>query len=348
MRKIFILLLFITFYLFINNQIIYAADETTVEHPIAHEWQGGGDPLGLHEDDSSTTYELPFSFYFYGIEYTTLYISTNGYVGFNDIIGEDYMHTMWKYEDLTIDMHDETPRIFALGDDLTTSVYQPTYLIGNDIYITENTDNVVVRWQAQDRGTRAPVSAELVLFSNGDFQINYGDNENVFDNAYGVAVGIGDGQGIEGKHTASVMNGLTNSGSEFNNPQSFYWGDLANIESNPDATPSVTFNKDKRCLWGKPEGTTWIKMEKQTVDGVHGLNLSWVQYGADKINIKIDDGTGSFPWEMTGINNDGREFLPNVQSWQKIMFKPVNHCRNGEYGMPVSLDTFPTGWYNVE
>ena len=80
-------------------------------------------------------------------------------------------------------------------------------------------------------------------------------------------------------------------------------------------------------------------------DGVSGMNLTWVQYDADKINIKIDDGTGKYPWKIEKTPNDGHEFLPNVFSWQNIMIKPTNHCKEGEYSLAVNQLAYPYGWY---
>ena len=105
------------------------------------------------------------------------------------------------------------------------------------------------------------------------------------------------------------------------------------------------FHPDKRCHWDKPESPDWIKLEPMVKDGVSGMNLTWVQYDADKINIKIDDGTGKYPWKIEKTSNDGHEFLPNVSSWQNIMIKPINHCKEGEYSLAVSQLTYPYGWY---
>jgi len=109
-----------------------------------------------------------------------------------------------------------------------------------------------------------------------------------------------------------------------------------------------TFTEDKRCLWEKPENTTWITLSPSEKDGIKGMLLTWVQYGADKVNIKIDDGTGTYPWKISETSNDGHEFLPKVEGWQKVMIKPINHCKDGEYSPAVSYSLYPNGWYNTE
>lgn len=114
-----------------------------------------------------------------------------------------------------------------------------------------------------------------------------------------------------------------------------------------DESPSgrPVFHPDRRCHWKKPGSPTWIKLEPMVKDGVSGMNLTWVQYDADKINIKIDDGTGKYPWKIEKTLNDGHEFLPNVASWQNIILKPINHCKEGEYSLAVSQLAYPYGWY---
>lgn len=110
---------------------------------------------------------------------------------------------------------------------------------------------------------------------------------------------------------------------------------------------TTTYNKDSKCRWKKPEETTWIKLEPETVNGVSGMFLTWVQYDADKIDIFIDDGTDTYPWKVDKTINDGHAFLPNVASWQKIKLKPYNNCKAGDMGEPVSAVLYPNGWYNI-
>ena len=115
-----------------------------------------------------------------------------------------------------------------------------------------------------------------------------------------------------------------------------------------EAPDRNTFDPDTRCHYETPPQTTWIRLEPKTMDGVSGLYLTWTQYSADKVNIKIDDGTGKFPWKIERSSNDGHEFLPNAQGWQNIKLKPINHCQQGDYGETVSYSRYPVGWYNIK
>ena len=116
-------------------------------------------------------------------------------------------------------------------------------------------------------------------------------------------------------------------------------------EDDEDISKPKVFHPDKRCHWKKPEHPTWIKLEPKTENGISGMYLTWTQYDADKVNIKIDDGTGNYPWKISNTSNDGHEFLPNVSSWQNIMIKPINHCKEGEYSIAINYLSHPRGWY---
>lgn len=146
------------------------------------------------------------------------------------------------------------------------------------------------------------------------------------------------------------LSGVTLTGKRIN-ANSAYAADISEIPEDPgDDTPissAVTFHPDRRCHWQKPSEPTWVKLEKATKDGVSGMLLTWTQYGANEVNIKIDDGTGNYPWKIEKTSNDGHEFLANVASWQNIMIKPINHCKEGDYSQPVSFNSYPYGWYSV-
>jgi hypothetical protein len=86
-------------------------------------------------------------------------------------------------------------------------------------------------------------------------------------------------------------------------------------------------------------------MEKE---GIQGMHITWTQYAANRVNIKIDDGTGNFPWMVAKTLNDGHEFLPNVQSWQDIKIQPVNNCKIGNDSLPISHIFYPDGWFNIK
>lgn len=119
-------------------------------------------------------------------------------------------------------------------------------------------------------------------------------------------------------------------------------------QNNSTQSTSNTFHEDKRCHWEVPKNPTWILAEPMIKDGVEGMNITWTQYDANKINILIDDGTNTYPWKIEKTLNDGHEFLPNVQPWQNIKIKPINNCADGEYiDFGFSYNKYKNGWYNL-
>lgn len=123
-----------------------------------------------------------------------------------------------------------------------------------------------------------------------------------------------------------------------------------NSSSDDDADEDDDNDNDKKevkkCDASSPSLTSWVKLKPTTYNGVRGMYVTWTQYGADKIRIAIDDGTGIFPWMTDKIINDGHEFLPNVASSQKIMIKPINKCKGGAFTPGISYQSNPFGWFN--
>jgi hypothetical protein len=119
-------------------------------------------------------------------------------------------------------------------------------------------------------------------------------------------------------------------------------------EDSDDDEDDGVVRKDGKCRFSEPDETTWVKFEPMEKDGMSGMFLTWTQYSADSINIKIDDGTGEYPWMISKTQNDGHEFLPNVFAWQNIKIQPINHCNKGDYSIPLSYSAYPYGWYNIK
>lgn len=132
--------------------------------------------------------------------------------------------------------------------------------------------------------------------------------------------------------------------------KTFTLGDCktTNESSHKSSSKGATFSEDTRCHWQKPSEIIWVKLEPKTVAGKKGMYLTWAQSNATKVSIKIDDGTGNYPWTLDKTSNDGHEFLPNVQSWQNVKIKAYNECKSGDWNKPVSYSAYPNGWYNIK
>jgi hypothetical protein len=141
-----------------------------------HEWVGGGIPMGWHADDSSWQYTLPFDFPFYGINYRTIYISSNGLITF---IGPDnsYVNSIPTLADKLA--------ISPAWDDWTSN--EPY-----DIYIWEDSIHVGIRWNACDAFSSSKiVNFEAILSINGVIQFNYEHNNGSVSTTIGISNGAG-------------------------------------------------------------------------------------------------------------------------------------------------------------
>jgi autotransporter-associated beta strand protein len=146
-----------------------------------------GTAQNRHGSDTYYTLNLPFAFSFYGTSYTTVQVSTSGFLQFagNDSAGDDAPAAAKLLDDA---------RIAPLWMDLSTS--GP----GNDIFVdTSVSGQVTVRWQATSVADGSQVDFAVVLFSNGTFRFDYGPgNANVASAVIGISAGNGDNYQIAG------------------------------------------------------------------------------------------------------------------------------------------------------
>jgi hypothetical protein len=139
---------------------------------IPFTWDSTGTML-FSGDDSYGTYTLPFSFPFYGNNYNTLYIGSNGYITFNHGYTSYSPSTIWNNIFLL------TPTIAVMGKDLVSTVYVSDY--GN--YVS-------IRWYGRAYGY--PPDHDLMqvkLYDNGDIIMSYNDWQ--FTPVAGVSKGDG-------------------------------------------------------------------------------------------------------------------------------------------------------------
>lgn len=130
---------------------------------------GAGTAQNWKEDDKSWSYTLPFPFNFYGLEYSTVFIDSNGYL--------DFMASSSSYANSTNTLKDNV-RIAPLWDALTTAGSAQS---GEDIYLHQpDTSSVCIRWRAETESGAHPVNVEVILYENGKILFNYGTgNENI-------------------------------------------------------------------------------------------------------------------------------------------------------------------------
>ena len=121
------------------------------------------------------TIDLPFVFKFYGTDYTSVTVSTNGtlYFGVPPVSNDAFNHRRW--------LNGRT-MIAGLWDDLRTDKRE-----GDDVYLVQDADRVIFRWKAVTFDTpiapgvkrgENPVSFEIELKVDGTITVRYADDSN--------------------------------------------------------------------------------------------------------------------------------------------------------------------------
>jgi len=163
-----------------NIQPAKANSTTYTRMYLPNEWVSDGVAMDWHADDSSWFYTLPFDFPFYGTNYTTIYISSNGLITFtspdsspgnsmSDLAGRLAIASAW--------------------DDWRTD-QRP----GDDIYIQQpDSDHVIIRWQVVAfYNTSLFANFEAILGSDGVIEFNYGQNNGLVSATVGISNGAGE------------------------------------------------------------------------------------------------------------------------------------------------------------
>ncbi len=158
--------------------IEYDPDEeyyTMTELP--HEFYGGGTAQGWRDDDQVWILQLPFEFPFYRKKYSTVFVSSNGFL--------DFLNPDPEWENSVEELADNV-RIAPLWDDMATDG------TGQDIFITETQDYVIIRWFGELYAYSNEVNFEVMLYADGKIQFNYGaDNQNLTPT---IGISRGDGE----------------------------------------------------------------------------------------------------------------------------------------------------------
>jgi len=144
----------------------------------AQEWTSGGAHLNIRGDDTGAWYTLPFSFTFYGISYSRVFLSSNGLLSF-DSENADYYDEAGLSSRLAI---------APLWDDLMTNTRS-----ADDIYVFRpDADSIGFRWQAVTYRDEKDINFEVILYRDGRIRFNYGTQNG---GLYGT-IGISKGDGI--------------------------------------------------------------------------------------------------------------------------------------------------------
>ncbi len=150
-----------------------------------YEWieiESTGTDLNLDGDDVGTTFSLGFSFPFYDNTYTTIGVSSNGYLTFgSDLIDytEDAIPNPTDPNDLIAPFWDDQEVQQANGD----AVYYQLFGSPGDQYL-------VIEFVIRDRAGTAPYRYEAILYENGDIRFQYNEMTTDADGT-GISAAVG-------------------------------------------------------------------------------------------------------------------------------------------------------------
>jgi len=156
---------------------VYTPVPTYREALAPHALLGSTTGTSLQGDDDTYPYSLPFSFQFYDRFYSSVYVSCNGYLDFDNSLGDFTNSTAELIQNV---------RIAVLWDDLILN--DP----GAGVFISQpDPDSVAFRWIGKTLGYNRPVDAEIVLYRDGHLQFNYGEGNEGTSSTVGVSSGDG-------------------------------------------------------------------------------------------------------------------------------------------------------------
>ncbi len=141
----------------------------------------GGLAQNWRSPNQNQTYNLPFAFNFYGTDYNSVTVNTNGYLQFAGPNG-----TTTGANDNSLEVLQNNVRIAPLWDDLQTNV------TGGDVFIDETVANqTTIRWQGNEQNSNTEVNFSVTLFDDGTFRFDYGNGNQNLSPTIGVSAGNG-------------------------------------------------------------------------------------------------------------------------------------------------------------
>ena len=217
-----------------------AANLSYRQDRVPQQWIEAGTPLGLREDDLAINYTLPFSFDFYGTNYTFIWISTNGLISFTAA------DTSYTNSDLELARR---KAIAPLWDDLQTN---PGNRNDTDVFAgLLDPDQFLIRWKAVPLSQwTVEVNFEAILARNGTIMFNYGPSNGSVD----ATVGISKGTSLAGDYYANTV-------TSSNNIQSFLYTPISG------SRPVLIYNTSPGQPWLLGETITFNASASYDPDG---------------------------------------------------------------------------------
>lgn len=133
-------------------------------------------------DEASLTYNLPWSFSFYGQSYSQINIDTNGNIWFG---------STGSANSFNLANNNRGPVIAAWNNDLSSYYYGGAF-----VQHKTNPERVVIEWQTEtytDEGFNLPNNLEVVLYANGSIRLDYKTFNTSVGKDFNSGISKGDG-----------------------------------------------------------------------------------------------------------------------------------------------------------
>jgi filamentous hemagglutinin family protein len=279
-----------------NNVLLNATHDIRI---LNAGYIGGGTAQNFHVDDSSFAYTLPFGFTYYGVPYSTLYVSSNGVITFGS--GSS------AYSSSTAGLQagvQALPTISPAWSDWVT--YAPS-----DIYIHQpSASTLAVRWDAANYGNNSyTANFETVLAQQGTVTFNYGA-ATAMSPGYSAIIGVSKGDNvhytISALNNPGSLNNLASTSFSYNATTGNYietvlgGGGSGGVAGSIDAVSDVTLNATGGMNIVNPITAATITAHSGNGITLGGALSAWSDTGNA---IVLDAGVGNF------INNAGSTAL---------------------------------------
>jgi len=258
------------------------------EELVDNEFLNSGDAKGWEGDDEIWLYNMPFNFRFFGKEYSSVYVSSNGFLDFTSSTSS-YLNSVERIR--------ERIMIAPFWADLIIDTSSDPE---EDIYIhTPSSDSICFRWKGELHDTGEIANFEAILYKDGRIRFNYGPGNN---NIYPV-IGISGGD-TDNYHMSTLNNNknLESAQSVLFTPheQSFSitlkqgWNLISfPIEPNGDNIADIIGDaQDKiESIWGYEGGEWQVHIPGNTV--ISNLNTLasglgyWIKLNYEEADIQI-------------------------------------------------------------
>jgi len=157
------------------------------EQLATNNFEAVGEAQGWRADENRWSYSLPFSFPYFGTDYSSLCVSSNGYV---ELLapGDECLFVNSDFSP-SLSTLLSSRRIAPLWMDLVTDGSSQEE---EDIYIDATDERVLIRWIAQSFSTINPINVEAVLFADGVIEFRYGSGNLDLDPFRKIGISNGD------------------------------------------------------------------------------------------------------------------------------------------------------------